>query len=180
VIYQIKITLDRIRPPVWRRVQVAGDTTLVTLHHIIQSAMGWEDCHLHEFQISGRRIGPQMDDDFFGGQTFDETQVKLSDTASREKTKLRYTYDFGDGWDHTLIIEKIIPAETQAKYPICLKGKRACPPEDCGGPWGYAGLLEAQKHPDDPQNEELLEWAADFDPEAFGLDAINASLQSLR
>ena len=147
MIHQIKITLDRIRPPIWRRVQVAGDTTFAMLHDIIQVTMGWRDCHLHEFNVAGRRVGPHIEDDFYGGSTFDEMDVRLCDVIRREKARLKYTYDFGDGWEHTLSVEKILPPEMGVEYPICLKGKRACPPEDCGGPWGYAGLLEAQEHP---------------------------------
>jgi len=179
MIYQIKITLNQIRPPIWRRVQVAEETRFATLHEIVQMAMGWQDYHLHEFEVVGRRIGPKIEDDFYGGSTFDEIDVKLCDVVQGENAKLKYTYDFGDGWEHTLIVEKIISAETEISYPICVKGKRACPPEDCGGPWGYHGLLVAQKHPDDPKNQELLEWAEDFDPELFDLDAINERLESL-
>ena len=180
MIYQIKITLDRVRPSIWRRVQVLGDTTLSELHHVIQVAMGWEDCHLHEFVIAGSRFAPEFDDDFYESEASEEMHVKLSNLVRREKTKIRYTYDFGDGWDHTLTVEKILPPDPKTNYPICLKGKRACPLEDCGGPWGYAALLEAQEHPEDPKNEERLEWAGDFDPEAFDLDRINARLQSSR
>jgi hypothetical protein len=179
MIYQIKITLDRIRPPIWRRVQVPGDITLAALHDVVQLAMGWFDGHLHEFEMAGCRYGPQMDDDFGADLTTDEMNVKLSDIIDREKARLKYTYDFGDDWQHTLTVEKIMPAGTGNQYPICLTGKRACPPEDCGGPWGYGALLEAQKHPDDPRNRELLEWAEGFDPEAFDLDSINAGLRRL-
>ena len=180
MIYQIKITLNQIRPPIWRRVQGADETSFAMLHQITQMAMGWDDYHLHEFEVAGQRIGPQIEDDFYGGSAFDEIDVKLCDVIQGENAKLKYTYDFGDGWEHTLTIEKIVSPEPEVSYPICLKGKRACPPEDCGGPWGYHGLLEAQKHPGDPKHQELLEWAEDFDPELFDLDAINDRLESLQ
>lgn len=180
MIYQIKITLDRIRPPIWRRMQVPGDIALGTLHQIIQSVMGWEDCHLHEFRIDRDRYSPMIDDDFDMDLTADDSKVKLCDVVTREKAKFNYVYDFGDDWYHTLTVEKKVPADSDVEYPICLTGKRACPPEDCGGPWGYKEILEAQQHPDDPRYAELLEWAGNFDPEAFNLDAVNTRLRRSR
>jgi len=180
MIYQIKIALDGIRPPIWRRVQVPAEMTLADLHDVIQLAMGWEDCHLHEFQIGHDRYGVLMDDDFGSDLDADEAEVRLADEITREKAKFRYTYDFGDDWRHTLTVEKILEADPNVAYPVCLTGKRACPPEDCGGPWGYESLLEAKKHPKDPRCAELLEWAGDFDPEAFDLNAVNTRLQPPR
>lgn len=121
-----------------------------------------------------------MDGAFYDDMGLDETKVKLSDLVHREKDKFTYTYDFGDNWGHTLTVEKIVQPKTGVQYPICTAGKRACPLEDCGGPWGYAELIEAQKHPDDPRYEELLDWAGDLDPEAFDLETINTGLQWLR
>lgn len=180
MIYQIKITLNQIRPPIWRRVQVAEETSFATLHEVIQMAMGWEDDHLHEFEVASRRIGPQIEDDLCGGSAFDEIDVKLCDVVQGENATLKYTYDFGDRWEHTLTVEEIISPDAEVSYPICLTGKRACPPEDCGGPRGYSELLEAQKHPDDPRYQGVLDWAEDFDPELFDLDAINDRLESLQ
>lgn len=180
MIYQIKITLDQIRPPIWRRVQVADETSFAALHQVIQMAMGWQDNHIHEFEVAGQHIGPEIIDDLCGGSTFDEMNVALCDVITREEMELKYTYDFGDGWEHTLTVEKILSADTEVSYPICLKGERACPPEDCASPQGYADLLVARKHPNDPRSQELLEWAEDFDPELFDLDAINDRLESLQ
>ena len=183
MVHQLKIKLKDIRPVIWRRIQVKGNTTLHKLHDILQVTMGWEDDHLHEFEIGGRRFGPPADG--FAGLDFGEAVVsdkkaKLSDVLPEKKSKLLYTYDFGDGWRHDVTVEKILPAEKGRQYPVCLAGERACPPEDCGGPWGYAHLLEALKHPDDPDNEELLEWAGDFDPEQFDIDQINKWLRRIR
>lgn len=178
-IYQIKITLDDIRPPIWRRVQVPGEITLAELHDVIQVAMGWENCHLHEFQIGADRYAPSVNEEFDTAMTAGDTDVKLCDVVKRARAKFRYTYDFGDDWRHTLMVEKTAPPEPGVEYPRCLAGERACPPEDCGGPWGYANLIEAREHPDDPRHAELLEWAGDFDPEAFHPDAVNTRLRQL-
>lgn len=176
-IYQIKITLDDIRPPIWRRVQVPGAITLADLHDVIQVVMGWENCHLHEFRIGSGRYAPSVNEEFDMEMTAGDTEVRLCDVVTRPKAKLRYIYDFGDDWRHTLTVEKILEPEAGGKYPICLAGERACPLEDCGGPWGYSDILEARKHPDDPQLAELLEWAGRYDPEAFDLQAVNARLR---
>jgi len=184
MLYQIKVQLKNIRPPIWRRIRVNGSVTLFELHNILQVVMGWDDCHLHEFEIAGERYGPPQDefpDPFgFSDKPINEKKVKLSEVAPAEKSKILYTYDFGDNWRHELLVEKIVPAEEAAQYPVCLKGKRACPLEDCGGSWGYYGLLEAREHPDDPRSEELLEWAGEFDPEEFDLDTVNKSLQKIK
>lgn len=174
---QIKIALDRIRPPIWRRLLVRDDSTFARLHDIIQSVMGWENGHLHGFEVENMRIGPQSG---YVDSAYDEMKIRLHELLRREVSRFRYTYDFGDYWTHTLEVEKVLPPEKGVKYPLCLKGKRACPPEDCGGPWGYANLLQAQEHPSKPQHAELLEWAGDFDPEAFDLEGANARLEWLR
>jgi len=183
MIYQVKITLKDIRPRIWRRIQVNGDVTLYKLHNILQVVMGWGNYHLHEFEIGGRRYGPPDEESIgldFEDSVVDDKKVKLSEAAPAEKSRLLYTYDFGDDWRHELLVEKIIPAEKGKQYPVCLKGQRACPPEDCGGPWGYSDLLEAREHPDDPEAEELLEWAGGFDPEDFDIDKINRRLKKIK
>ncbi len=181
MIYQIKVKLRDIRPPIWRRIQVHDNITLHKLHEILQVVMGWENYHLHEFESDGQRYGLPQDKfsdplDFYD-KTINERKVKLSEVIHAEKVKFLYTYDFGDNWEHELLVEKIIEAEKGKRYPICVTGKRACPPEDCGGPWGYYDLLEALEHPDDPESRELLEWAGEFDPEEFDLDEINSCLK---
>ena len=174
MIYQIKITLNQIRPPIWRRVQVAEETSFATLHEIVQMAMGWQDYHLHEFEVVGRRIGPKIEDDFYGGSTFDEIDVKLCDVVQGENAKLKYTYDFGDGWVHEIRLEKILPRKEGVDYPICIAGKRACPPEDCGGVWGYESLLEAIRDESHEEHERMLEWlGGEFDPEYFDPDEVS-------
>lgn len=178
-IYQLKITLKDFRPPIWRRVQVTSDTTLGKLHQIIQESMGWTNSHLHAFSIQGVEYGqPQPEYDF---NVQNERTVKLSSVVTGEKFKFLYTYDMGDSWEHEILVEKVLSADPQMRYPVCLTGKRACPPEDCGGVWGYAEFLEAIQHSDHPEHESMLDWiGGEFDPEFFDLDEVNRLLKLLR
>lgn len=171
IVYQLKITLKGIRPPIWRRVLVPSPIALDKLHKIIQIVMDWDDSHLHQFTANGVDYG--MDTEI--GQ--DETRVRLEKIVTGEKFKFNYVYDFGDDWEHEILVEKILPADPTMDYPICIKGKRACPPDDCGGPWGYADLLATLQDPDDPDREDLLEWLGEsFDSEAFHLTVVNKRL----
>ncbi len=175
-VYQIKVTLKGSKPPIWRRIQVTSDTSLYELHHILQVVMGWENYHLHQFTIGGTYFGEPHPD--YGFEMEDEAPVQLHQVVSGVKTKFVYEYDFGDSWEHNILIEKILPLEAGQHYPLCLTGRRACPPEDCGGIWGYAYFLEAIQSPDHPEHEDMLEWVGgDFDPEAFDLDEINRELK---
>jgi hypothetical protein len=173
-IYQIKVTLDGSSPPIWRRLLVPSKVTLGDLHYIIQIAMGWTDSHLHQFLVGEKTYGvPHPDMDW----TLDEDRVKLAQVAPGEKSKFHYEYDFGDSWSHTILVEKTLPPEPGKPYPICIKGKGNCPPEDCGGIWGYADFVDAMADPNHPEHEDLKEWyGGDFDPDAFDLDEVNRSL----
>ena len=178
-IYQIKISLDDVHPPIWRRVQTPASTSLAKLHRIIQRAMGWTNSHLYAFNVGTVTYGnpqhPSLDD-----WMVNERGVRLFQVAPDEKSKICYEYDFGDGWGHTILVEKILPYEDGQAYPLCLTGRRACPPEDCGGPWGYAEFLEALSDPAHESHASLLEWlGSDFDPAAFDLAAVNAKLKKL-
>src|SRR5947209_2102508 len=176
-VYQLKITLGDVRPPVWRRVQVK-DCTLGKLHHVIQVCMGWQECHLHVFEVG--RVQYAEPDPEGTGDHKSERSIKLSRIVAEGHTKFSYTYDFGDNWDHTIAVEKTLPAEPHVGYPHCVTGKRACPPEDCGGPSGYADFLDAVRDPGHQQHAELLEWVGgEFDPEAFDLAAVNRELHNL-
>ena len=175
--YQIRVSLDRIRPPIWRRIVVPGGTTLATLHEVLQIVMGWEDYHLHQFTIAGKRYGDR-EHDVEGELGFiDERRHTLRQLSLAERVPFAYEYDFGDGWEHTLVVEKIVPSEEGSRYPVCLAGKRACPPEDVGGVWGYEAYLEALQDPSHPDHEDLLAWRGEFDPEAFSVQAVNAALR---
>ncbi len=178
-IYQVKVTLKGSKPPIWRRLLVPSTIDLARFHHVLQTVMGWSNCHLHHF-IQGRTIygsSEDKDEDIFDLDIKDEKKYKLSQLLKEEKDTLLYEYDFGDGWEHQIILEKKLPYDSSKQIPICLKGKRACPPEDCGGIWGYKDLLEIINDPSHPEHKETLEWLGrDFDPEYFGLDETNAIL----
>jgi hypothetical protein len=181
-IYQLKITLKNTKPPIWRRVQVPHDISLATLHDIIQDTMGWEDCHMHQFKIGKIYFGLSYPDDFDGiTTTKDEERATLGEVIVKPKTKFVYEYDFGDSWEHEVVLEKMLAPEPGVKYPRCIDGKRACPPEDCGGAWGYAGFVEAIQNPKHPEHEDMMEWIGDsFDPEAFDLEKVNRALRRIR
>lgn len=176
-LYQLKVTLKDIRPPVWRRLLVL-DCTLDDLHEIIQIAMGWESYHLYCFAIDAKEFThPDMDEGELNME--DATSTMLSDVIHKEKQKCVYRYDFGDGWKHEVVVEKIMQPQTSQKYPLCVKGSRACPPEDVGGPWGYAEYLEALADPSHEHHEEFLGWRGKFASEAFDLEAVNRELRNV-
>ncbi len=180
VIYQLKITLQHLHPPIWRRVLVADNTTLAKLNFIIQIAMGWTNSHLHDFTLRGGRYSEPSPDDW--EPVKDEARFTLREVAPRARTKIVYQYDFGDSWYHDVVVEKSrLPVEPKMKYPVCVAGQYACPPEDVGGVWGYANFLEALADPDHPEHEMYTEWiGGEFDPEAFDLNAVNKELRRLR
>jgi hypothetical protein len=168
-----------VKPPVWRRIVVGSDTTLGELAPILEAAMGWLGGHLHAFEVDGTRYGtPDPDWDL---DDLDEDEFLLGDVLPAVGSKMRWDYDFGDGWEHTVLVEKIGPADPEVEYPVCLAGRRACPPEDCGGPFGYAALLDALADPGHPDHEQLRAWApADFDPARFNTEEANIAMHSPR
>ena len=170
-LYQFKITLLDTRPPVWRRVQVK-DCTLDKLHEHVQTAMGWTNSHLHHFRVGEQLYGDPllMRENFAEMEYEDSTATRLSDLLPRSGRRFRfeYEYDFGDSWRHEVLFEGFPRPERGKRYPVCLEGARACPPEDVGGAWGYQEFLEAIADPGNEEREGLLEWAGgSFDPEAF-------------
>ena len=176
-IYQIKVTLNGVKPPIWRRILVPNNLDLGSFHVVLQIVLGWTNSHLHQFECDGKVYGMQDDELDFGFETHDEDQVKLSQLLKKEKQTLIYEYDFGDGWTHKILLEKILPFTKETELPVCIKGKRACPPEDCGGIWGYHELLEVIEDTNHPEHEEMLEWLGEgFDPEAFDIQEINELL----
>lgn len=170
-----KIKLDYISPDISRVFKVNETEDLFSLHQIIQIVMGWESAHLFEFTFQERRIGLVHDED--DGWESDEDledceSVTLKDLDLKIKDKLMYVYDFGDDWMHQLQVIEITAEELD--NPVCLKGERSCPPEDCGGPHGYMHLLHTLSNPKSPEYPELLEWIGeDFDPEYFDLEETN-------
>lgn len=174
-VHRLKVTLLGFRPPIWRRIVVPSDVTLARLHDILQVAMGWHGGHLHDFQAGGVSYGdPRM---LEGMGDLDERRARLAEVAPRPRNRLRYLYDFGDSWEHEVLVEAVEAPSPSVRYPICLTGKRACPPEDCGGVWGYADLLDALADPKNPDHDDLLDWlGGPFDPEAFDEAAVNRML----
>lgn len=174
--FRIKVTLRHVRPPVWRRLLVPSDIPLPRLHQIIQAAMGWYDCHLHLFRQGARAYAPASPD--FDPIGEDSSKLVLSDLVSGAKKRLVYEYDFGDGWEHDLVVEEVFD-EVCARVR-CLGGRRRCPPEDCGGPAGYAHLRAARTRSSPHADEEYGEaLEADFDPEEFDLVGTDALLQRI-
>jgi hypothetical protein len=163
VIYQLKITLGDSEPPIWRRFEVSHDLTLRKLHNILQVVMGWENAHLYGFYKGRERLSESL---------------MLFQAASRARSKFIYLYDMGDSWVHEIVVEKVLRDRAGKSHPICLEGRRACPPEDCGGIYGYDEMLDALKDPTHPEREHWVEWMGDdFDAEAFDLDAVNRRLK---
>ncbi len=177
-ILQLKISLVGVsKPPVWRRLLVPADLRLDQLHDAIQAAMGWEDYHMHVFTTGPAEYG--LPDPELGHR--DERRASLGALVRGKGDRLRYTYDFGDGWEHDILVEAVRPAGPDALNPVCLAGKGACPPEDCGGIWGYANLREVLADSTHEEHEEMLEWlgldsASEFDPARFDVNEVNGRL----
>lgn len=170
-LYQFKVTLLGAKPAIWRRIQVQ-DCSLDKLHEHIQTAMGWTNSHLHQFEIKGQLYGdPRLMEENFEEMDYrDSTKTLVSDILPKagKRFSFKYEYDFGDSWEHEVLFEGCPPLEKGKKYPLCLEGERACPPEDCGGIWGYGDFLKAIGNPKHEEHASLLEWAGGrFDPERF-------------
>ena len=175
--YQIKITLVGSKPPIWRRLIVKDNIRLDQLHSVFQIAMGWLNYHLHQYRVGGSYIG-MPDPDF---DVIDERKVYLQDIISNPKEYFFYEYDFGDGWKHKIVLEKILPLNFSESSPAVIKGKKACPPEDCGGIWGYSDFLDAIQDPKHEEHESMLDWIdGEFDPDEFDMDLINKKLKYLK
>ncbi|MEU3453454.1 plasmid pRiA4b ORF-3 family protein [Micromonospora sp. NPDC006766] len=177
-IYQIKVGLRGARPPIWRRLEVPADVSLARLHELIQSAFDWDDSHLHVFETAYGSFGrPNAE---LGHRA--ESRVTLEQVAPAAGDKLRYTYDFGDDWEHDIVVEKVLDRDASVAYPRCVGGRRAAPPEDCGGVRGYAELVEVLADPTHPEHGDRLDWLgldspADFDPARFDAKAVTETLQ---
>ena len=177
-VFALRITLLDHRPEIWRRVLVPGSLRLDKLHMVFQEAMGWTNSHLHQFRIGDALYGMHFED--WPDEELHEVDFTLADVA-RAADRFRYDYDFGDGWEHEVLVERTDTIRPVLKFAVCLDGANACPPEDCGGTGGYADLLEILASPAHEEHEKYRRWAGeDFNPEAFDLAATNAALQRLR
>jgi hypothetical protein len=180
-VYQLKVSLRGAKPPIWRRLLVPADISLAGLHATILAAFGWHGGHMHVFETTygdfgraDRELGHRADG-----------SVTLEQVAPQAKDKIRYTYDFGDDWVHDIVVEKVLDRDPSTAYPRCTGGKRAAPPDDCGGIWGYEELVEVLADPAHPEHEERLQWlgladASQFTPDAFDVEAVNRQLGALR
>jgi len=184
-IYHLKIVLDGTKPPVWRRLQVPGNAHLGWLHAVIQVAMGWTNSHLHQFLIGDLVCAdPASQPEEFDADppVLDENKITLAEAASRQNDVLGYEYDFGDSWHHEVTVEKILSSDpASATGACCLDGARACPPEDCGGTWGYDDLLKILQNPKHEEHDSMKEWLGrPFDAEQFDRDKVNKHLKRLK
>jgi pRiA4b ORF-3-like protein len=178
-IAQLKVTLLDTDPSVWRRVLVPAAIRLDRLHEVIQAAMGWTNSHLHMFTHSSGQYGfsePEL-------MLKDDRKTTLRDLAAGEGDMVGYEYDFGDSWEHEIIVEKVLAADPDVQYPVCVAGESACPPEDCGGTGGYRDLIETLDDPTDPEHESMLMWlgldsSSEFDPARFDIDGANRRLNA--
>lgn len=177
-VYSLRITMREIEPPIWRLLQVQASMKLVTLHEVLQVAFSWTDTHLFEFENRDRRIGiPDEEwDDGYDPDTEDAARVRLRDVLRSPGEEMLYRYDFGDGWEHDIVLEKVEPADPAARYPTVLDGARR-PKEDCGGPPGYEEFVEAWKNPRHREHRAVRRWAGPYyDPESLDLGLINRAL----
>jgi hypothetical protein len=181
-LYQLKITLKRSDPPIWRRVVVRQNMPLSRFHGVIQRVMGWTDSHLHQFIAGNTYYGtPDPEMTGFGRRVLSEKRYTVADLAPAAKRSFVYEYDFGDGWEHKIVVEKILPPDPAFRHPVCLGGANACPPEDCGGIGGYYELIEILADSRNPEHESMKEWLGyDLDPARFNIEIANGILNRLK
>jgi hypothetical protein len=180
-IYRLHVSLREIEPAIWRRIELSSQTTLKQFHRILQIAMGWENYHLHEYIVDGRRYGtsdPTYDEP---GEVVREAGARLASVLPQLGSEILYIYDFGDHWQHDVRLEAILPCDPDIQYPRVLDGKRSCPPEDCGGTSGYDDLLEILLDPAHEEFEHMRGWAGPrFNAEVYSIDAANQRLRNSR
>lgn len=177
--FQFKITLKGIKPPIWRRFLVSDQLNFDEFHEVIQTVMGWYNSHLYEFEMGHLSLGiPHAD---YGGTMDDSRKVTLGDYFDGIGETINYVYDFGDDWEHQIKLEKILQLDDQLLIPICIKGKRNCPLEDSGGPYGYQDMLIAVNDKNHEDHLDMKDWVPeDFDPEDFDLNLINKRLSKIK
>jgi pRiA4b ORF-3-like protein len=179
-IYQLKITLLGVQPLIWRRIEMPASLRLCCLHSAIQVVMGWTDSHLHQFEKGGKNWGVPAWDEFKELDLIDEKKPQVAEVLRREGEALKYQYDFGDDWEHEVVLERVMPANGRPSHPICLVGERRCPPEDVGGVSGYQEFLEAIFDPTHEEYEHYRKWAGGHFLDEFDLNAVNQKLSRMR
>lgn len=179
-IYRLRVELVGSEPLIWRRLLVPAEMRLPRLHRCLQIAMGWENVHLHRFETGGRGYGPAAAE-LADLNMLDERKLRLSDLMDESRRELLYEYDYGDGWEHRIVLEQVEAPSGLASYPLCSAGEHACPPEDVGGIGGYAEFLESLRDPAHEGHAESLEWIGGvFDPNGFDLNSVNRALRRAR
>lgn len=179
LVAQFKVTLKDIEPPIWRRFQVTNGITMHKLHLVLQEVMGWRNCHLYQFKINGYYYVDPAHEHYLPAKN--SKTAKLSQVLPQGRKKFLYEYDFGDSWEHEVVLEKVLPPAEGVRYPVCLAGERACPPEDCGGTPGYERILEIMRRPDHAEYRKTIDWlGGEYNPEAFDLEEVNLALERFR
>lgn len=179
-ILQLRVSIRGMSPPVWRKLLINSDTTLHELHLMIQAAMGWYNCHLYEFSYGQDKYSNLDHWDEIPEEEIDSTQVTLGDLDLSEGDELTYLYDFGDNWEHTVSVQKILAQDTSYRLPACIGGKRNCPPEDCGGVYGYYDVLKTAGDPQDPEHDEMVEWLGEYNPEEFDMQLADSRVKNYK
>ncbi len=178
-VYEMTVRIKGARPAIWRRFQVSDNITFYKLHRVLQEVMGWGNYHLYEFQIGQLLLGDP--DPEYSPETRSARRVRLSDAITRETANFIYIYDFGDYWEHEITVEKIVSTNEELRHAVCIEGKRACPPEDCGSIGGYSDLLKIIRNPRHERYADMMEWlGGEFDPERFDIDEVNRGLKAIR
>lgn len=177
-IFQLRVSLAQLDPPIWRRILVPSQITLYELHEILQLLFSWDNYHQHRFQIGEQRYSDPLFRMASG--TRNEKMTQLGQVVPPPGHSFRYEYDFGNSWELEIEVEARWPAEPGGRYPRCTGGELASPPEDSGGIWGFVNLLQALENPEDPEHVEIRAWVGDdYDPSRFDLEATNARLRAL-
>ena len=181
-IIQLRIYLENTKPVIWRRLRVEAQTTLFELHHTIQIAFGWKNYHEYQFSHYDFKIGQPVDEviESETGVVIDSRDVNLESIVVQPRENFKYEYDFGDSWQHRIVVERFLPKKDLAQYPYCMSGKYSCPPEDCGGIQAYYDLLKILKDKTHPEYKESLKWVGrSFNPTYFDQDKVNKQLSQL-
>jgi len=181
MVHQLRISLNGSEPEIWRSFKINSDSTFEDLHIVIQVVMGWENYHLYEFKNKDYTIGIEPEEAFFSDEDLIPADtIKIIDVLPRKRSNIIYSYDFGDSWEHKILVEEIFKDEVIIS-PICISGEMNCPPEDCGGIWGYTDLLEVIKDKKHPDHVGMLEWlGGSFDPKFFNLSDVNKLLSKVK
>jgi Plasmid pRiA4b ORF-3-like protein len=179
MIHRLKVTLREVHPPIWRTIEVPSSIKLSELARVLEEAMGWHGGHLHAY-MSGDVTYEIPDDEIVAfGKTVDERTVRLAQVMPFADSKMRWDYDFGDGWEHDVIVDAIGVRRSDVTYPLCVAGMRACPPDDCGGVWGYSNVLAALSDPEHPEHGDVVGWLPPgFDPAAFDVGETTERMRS--